>query len=245
VRIDSRADLIAYAAAQPAGDLFPILAQDYLPGQDIDLSVLCDDGEIVAWTIQESVPGESRSLRFLRNQAVLDMGSQLVRAIGFHGIAHFDLRHDERDGSIRFIECNPRFWGSVQYSAWAGVNFPDLGVRMAVGETPEWVVSAHETVCHNPGLAPRRLLRDLVRGRADSPALNPATHAAYTSALSDPLPAIAAWLQRQWDGAARVRPGSEPRADVHPGAGSGPPATDGRRRADVAAGAAGEAGEAG
>jgi predicted ATP-grasp superfamily ATP-dependent carboligase len=51
------------------------------------------------------------------------------------GLRDADLRIDDRDGSVRMIELNPRLWGSVHYSHFVGANFPELAVRRALGES--------------------------------------------------------------------------------------------------------------
>lgn len=58
----------------------------------------------------------------------------MVAASGFHGVAHFDMRQDERDGSVKILECNPRFWATLRESMWNGTNFIECCVRMAEGQ---------------------------------------------------------------------------------------------------------------
>lgn len=110
----------------------PVVLQSYIPGTDIDLSLLADRGRCVAWTIQEG--GQNGAMRFSDRSDVLELGQELVRRTGYHGVMHLDLRIDRRDGRISFIESNPRFWGSLCYSVWMGVNFLDLGLRLMEGE---------------------------------------------------------------------------------------------------------------
>lgn len=104
------------------------IIQEYVPGHDIDLSLLADRGTIVAWTIQKRT---RRGLRFVKRRDVLQLGAALCEATEYHGVAHLDMRIDSRTRKPVFIECNPRFWGTVTASAGAGVNFLDLAVRLA------------------------------------------------------------------------------------------------------------------
>ena len=46
-----------------------------------------------------------------------------------------EFKRDQRDGSLRLMEINGRFWGSLQLAIDAGVDFPALLVAMAAGET--------------------------------------------------------------------------------------------------------------
>lgn len=108
-------------------NLLPMIIQEYIPGYDIDFSVLCLEGQIIAWTIQRwKEPG---ILQFVKEPDILILGQQLLQETKFSGVAHFDLRYDERDRSFKFIECNPRFWGSLRASSYCGVNFPCIGLQ--------------------------------------------------------------------------------------------------------------------
>jgi predicted ATP-grasp superfamily ATP-dependent carboligase len=108
------------------------VVQSYITGTDIDCSVLCRDGEILAHTIQEgflpatSPFGSPAGIRFLDDPPVLDVVARLMAALRFNGVAHVDMRYDDRGGPPLVIEVNPRFWGSVLGSLAAGVNFPYL-----------------------------------------------------------------------------------------------------------------------
>lgn len=109
----------------------PVVVQAYVPGRDIDMSLLADQGECVAWTVQQRA--DDGLMHFPDRNDVIELGRELTRRTGYHGVMHIDMRIDERDGSVVVIEANPRFWGSLSYSVWAGVNFLDLGLRLAAG----------------------------------------------------------------------------------------------------------------
>jgi predicted ATP-grasp superfamily ATP-dependent carboligase len=52
---------------------------------------------------------------FIHDRRALAIASEVVRATRFHGLAHFEMRIDQRDGTLYAIECNPRVWGSLLY----------------------------------------------------------------------------------------------------------------------------------
>jgi hypothetical protein len=108
-----------------------------VPGYDIGLSVLCRDGEILAYTIQRGLVAERhgslRALEIIKHDAVLQIGQELVSALGWSGVAHIDLRHDSRTNEPTIIELNARYWGSLLGSLVAGVNFPYLACLAAQG----------------------------------------------------------------------------------------------------------------
>jgi hypothetical protein len=165
----------------------PWLLQEYLPGHDIDLSLLADRGRVVAWTVQSESPGGG--MMFQADQRLFAIGERIVAGTKFHGVAHFDMRIDERTGEVSVIECNPRFWGSLMLSTWSGVNFVELGCAMALGRTAP-AFAPVEGLSRHQGVAPRRLLKALLRGRTAPEGLSPALLAAWKQIHRDPLPEL-------------------------------------------------------
>ncbi|OEK08549.1 hypothetical protein A8C32_03600 [Flavivirga aquatica] len=108
------------------------LAQDYVEGYDIDCSVLCKNGEIKAYTIQKAnMHGVSKfepqyGIEFLKEDVLYGIIKQLMKTLNWSGVAHIDMRYDKNTNEFKIIEVNPRFWGSVEASLLAGVNFPYL-----------------------------------------------------------------------------------------------------------------------
>ncbi len=124
---------------------------------DIDLSVLALKGEIVAWTVQSW--NEDKILEFSVNARCCALGREIIARTNFHGLAHFDMRIDDRDGTIKIIECNPRFWSSVAASMWQGTNFTELGVEAVMGEMSPTVVEPTAGQFTPDGVFLRRALR--------------------------------------------------------------------------------------
>ena len=163
IELASRQELRADVARRASTGDVPLVVQEMIPGEDIDLSVLADRGRCIAWTIQQREEGGR--MRFLRNDQVLALGKRLVEGTSYHGVAHFDMRIDHRNGEILFIEANPRFWGTLSYSVWSGVNFLDLGIRMMRGEDLTSVFREVECSCPYLGVTRGSIVRDLLGGR--------------------------------------------------------------------------------
>lgn len=160
---DSIAELERIFEIQDSVNRTTRVVQELIPGRDIDLSILADHGQIVAWTIQQVNPdGE---MEFLTHPDVLALGHEMVSRSNYHGVVHIDLRVDERDDSIVFIEANPRFWGSLCYSVWSGVNFLELGLRLARSESVESAFAPATGVCPYLGVTRRYLPQILLGGR--------------------------------------------------------------------------------
>lgn len=160
------------------------LAQEFIHGYDIDVSLLADHGRMVAHTIQLDEAPDAK--RFVHHARVAEIAEELVRVSEFHGLAHLDMRIDTRTDTLYVVECNPRVWGSLMYSVWAGVNFIELGCMMATGQRLPISVPPAERVWHQ-GVAPRRMLKALLRGRSAPAGMSGATLASWQQAHRDPL----------------------------------------------------------
>ena len=131
-KLDALDALYQHISQKHAYNKPPLLLQEYIPGKDVDLNVLAENGHLVAWSIQEWITDSS--IRFIENKDIEVIGRNIISALKYTGIAHFDMRIDERDGSVKVIECNPRFWGTLRASVWNGTNFVHAGILMAQGK---------------------------------------------------------------------------------------------------------------
>jgi len=125
------------------------MIQEYIPreGPGYGASFLVDErGEIKASFVHKRlreypITGGASTLReSTRYDTILAMGEDLLKAIGWFGVAMVEFKIDLRDGTPKLMELNPRFWGSLNLAVAAGVNFPYLLYRMARGEKFEPVV---------------------------------------------------------------------------------------------------------
>jgi predicted ATP-grasp superfamily ATP-dependent carboligase len=137
-RFESLADLRAFCEANgPLAE--PYIVQSYIRGYDIDCSVLCQDGRVLAYTQQKAVIapattyGPSQGIAILHHEGLLEATERFIAALGWSGIAHIDLRYSADDDEIKVIELNPRYWFTMLGSQIAGVNFPRLAVMAALG----------------------------------------------------------------------------------------------------------------
>lgn len=119
----------AYALA---ADYEPML-QEFIPGGDELLWTLgayvAADGEALAIfsgrklrQTRENM-GSARVGEALWDDEVVDSGLDLLRALGFHGIAQVEWKRDPRDGRLKLIEVNPRLW---QWHGLAGACGADV-----------------------------------------------------------------------------------------------------------------------
>ncbi len=126
------------------GNFPPFIIQSFVPGYDIDCSVICQDGKILAHTIQKGViPRNGRfappaGIEFVNNKKVLNLVTELMQILHFSGVAHIDLRIEASTGQVKFIEINSRYWASIIGSLKVGVNFPHLACLASLGHSFEY-----------------------------------------------------------------------------------------------------------
>ncbi len=118
----------AFTSWQPR-DIRYIVQQEVV-GVELLCGVLCDQGEIMQYTIQVNsgtkdgfAPMNDR-LDFIHNEVVLQTVSSIVKVLNWSGVADFDIIFDQQHSKAYIIEINPRYWGSLLGAIHIGVNFP-------------------------------------------------------------------------------------------------------------------------
>ena len=116
------------------------LVQEYIPGDEMyGVSVLLNrDAKVRAFFVHKRIRqfpltgGPSTYRVSVSNRLLVDLGTKLLKAMGWDGEAMVEFKVDPRDGMPKLIEVNPRFWGSLSLGIAAGVDFPYLLYKMAV-----------------------------------------------------------------------------------------------------------------
>lgn len=177
--------------------------QEYVKGYDIDCSVLCENGEILTYTIQKGfleadTPYQQQlGIEFLENKEVLNVVETLMKALQWNGIAHIDLRYDEMDNIYKVLEINARFWGSLEGSRHVGVNFPKLCIDKVNNNQVNFVPYAYEPFLQLKGIAKR--MKQNPKNLFDFNFIN--HHTDFKQVLKDPKPMLFKtwyWLQRKF-----------------------------------------------
>jgi len=121
--------------------------QEYICGSDINCNVICEDGEVLHWSVQESPAKEIGNYNknddlILRDAPeVLELLRPMLKALNYQGVACIDLRRNKANNKVLLLEINARFWGSMMTSyTRANVNFPLIMLLRTLGETvPEYL----------------------------------------------------------------------------------------------------------
>jgi predicted ATP-grasp superfamily ATP-dependent carboligase len=146
-------ELVEHLAKIPA-EAFPVLAQERIEGPGVGVFLCCDEHGVMAAfahrRIREKPPSGGQSV-LSESTAVdpvaLDQAGRLLRALHWRGVAMVEFKRDMRDGSLRLMEINGRFWGSLQLAIDAGVDFPGLLVDVVEGRRPASVPAYRQGVC--------------------------------------------------------------------------------------------------
>jgi len=132
------------ASDRSLGD-HPFLVQEYVLGRGQGVFGLYAAGKVVTFfahrrlrekppsggvsVLSESVPVDPR---------LREISQRLLDSVGWHGVAMAEFKVT-KDGTPYLIDVNGRFWGSLQLAIEAGVDFPWLLYRVALGEPVEAV----------------------------------------------------------------------------------------------------------
>jgi len=119
-------------------DQFPgeIVVSDYLPGIEYSVDLLADRGKVLVSTIrvrEKTVSGISVKGTFVEDAEIEKQCRILTDNLDLHGPLGMQFKRDE-DGVAKLLEINPRLQGAVSTCRFAGVNYPVLAVKLAIGD---------------------------------------------------------------------------------------------------------------
>lgn len=122
---------------------FPILVQQRVVGPGVGIFLLLWDGRQVAQfahrRLREKPPSGGVSVyreSIIADPALVARSRALLDLLGWKGVAMIEYKVDAATGTPYLMEINGRYWGSLQLAVDAGVDFPTLLVRCALGEAP-------------------------------------------------------------------------------------------------------------
>ncbi len=155
------ADLLARVDRLPRS-AFPVLLQERISGPGVGFFVCYDRGSPIAFFAHRRIRekpatgGVSVLCESLEMPAdALEYGCRLLDRLGWHGVAMVEFKENTDDGSLRLMEINARFWGSLQLAIHSGVDFPRILVDVARG------ASAGPSPTYLPGIRSRWFLGDV------------------------------------------------------------------------------------
>jgi D-aspartate ligase len=120
-----------------------ILVQERIPGggeNQFSFAALCKNGGAYASLVAQrrrQYPvdfGNASTFVETTNQPIVEAaGRRFLQSIGFDGLAEVEFKFDPRDQKYKILDVNPRTWGWHTLGKAAGIDFPYLLWRQAVG----------------------------------------------------------------------------------------------------------------
>jgi D-aspartate ligase len=170
------------------GDRYVV--QSLVGGRDGGCNVLCRAGKILVSTVQKSVVanrqpfGPPSCVDVIRDEETVSVIARVMESLNWSGVANVDLRFDPQDTRVTVLEINPRYWGSVLASHFAGVNFPYLACLEGMGiPLPEPDFRSVRFTWHKS-----RVFAGLLAGEREQPVESRGSILRYM--IPDPLPEI-------------------------------------------------------
>lgn len=130
--------------AENSDNVSNFLLQPFIIGSDVTCNVICKEGKVICYTIQESPVkkgsnfSSNDSLVYHDDAEVISIVSRIMKELNWNGVACIDMRRDEKTQKVYILEINGRFWASVLPSfVKAGVNFPLILLKISLSEKIE------------------------------------------------------------------------------------------------------------
>lgn len=183
---------------------FPLIQERIPPeGEAFGVSALLNHGgQVQACFVHRRlreypITGGPSTLReSVRHPQIEELGIRLLQSLDWYGVAMVEFKVDPRDNQPKLMELNPRFWGSLALAIHAGVDFPYLLYKMAMGEEFEAIVD-YEVGARCRWLLPGDILHFLHNPNRFhlKPSFFRFRGTAYDIlSLDDPLPAMGSFL---------------------------------------------------
>lgn len=169
------------------------IVQHFIKGFDLGMSVLCQEGKILAYTIQKGTINKKDSyeapisVEFLDEEEVFDLVEKMMFELNWSGVANVDFRYDEVEKNYKILEINHRYWGSVEASDKVGVNFPHLQCLTSLGVDFERPDFKYESFAKKSGVV--RIIKSKFSLKNDSYKFP--KYSTIKSDILDPFPKIA------------------------------------------------------
>ena len=113
------------------------MIQEFIPGDLMDVCVLFNRGRPRAALAQRRVityppsGGVGIVNETVEDPELIELTLRLLKRMNWHGVAQVEFKKDG-NGVPRLMEINPKFWGTLELSIAAGLNFPYMLYRMTM-----------------------------------------------------------------------------------------------------------------
>ncbi len=117
---------------------WPVLAQEFVEGRELAVAAVADRRHRVAAAVVvrkeiQTMNGNTWGGTAVAEPSLVRLAEHFAATLSWTGPFELEVIRHARRGNV-LIEANPRFPGWILLSAGAGVNLPDVAVRLARGE---------------------------------------------------------------------------------------------------------------
>lgn len=122
------------------------LVMEYLPGTEFSVDLACREGEMLAGVVRRKPA--TGSWRYLDERPdLLEHAATLCATFDLNGLVNVQFRED-RGGTPRLLEINPRAAGGIGMSSLSGINLPGIAYAVLLGgRVPELPLPPRLGIC--------------------------------------------------------------------------------------------------
>ena len=123
-----------------------VIVQEIIPGPDTNHYKFCGyvDREgrlLLGFTLRKLRQnpihfGVGAVVESIDYPELFEIGSKFFKEISYRGIGSAEFKLDERDGKLKLIELNPRYWQQNSLATACGMNFPLFDYLGVTGQNP-------------------------------------------------------------------------------------------------------------
>ncbi|MBI4879436.1 MAG: ATP-grasp domain-containing protein [Planctomycetes bacterium] len=118
---------------------YPVLAQEAVAGEEFDVCAVAAPSGAAAGVLcikktALSSAGKALAAEVVADTEPLQAGLEVLAALGWEGPLEIELIREWSSGRFFVMEVNARFPAWIGIAAAAGVNLPDVALRLALGE---------------------------------------------------------------------------------------------------------------
>ncbi len=116
-----------------------VIAQEVIQGPDTNhykySAYRTQSGKILAEFCLQKIRqnpirfGIGSVVKSIKNLTLLNTGRQLFENIDYQGVGSSEFKLDEKDGLLKLIELNPRYWQQNTLAETCGINFPYINYQ--------------------------------------------------------------------------------------------------------------------
>lgn len=129
----------------------PLMIQEFIPGKDSALYGYLGFWDTLgverAWVTKQKLRqypsqfGDGSMQITVEAPRVAELSRHLLKTLSYRGFVGIEFKLDERYGTYRLIEINPRTVSGNQLAISAGIDFPWIGYQYLTGSGPEGPLS--------------------------------------------------------------------------------------------------------